>query len=449
MLLVVVNIACTLDLPVEDQITGLDAIDNLATANESLSGIYNAFPVDRITFSKLADDLYPNHTIDDNLSDYNLYKWAPRELVILSNSLWSAYYNVNAKANILLRVLPNIVTNTQEEDKEFKFINAQTLCIKAYMYFEILQLYCVNYSQATKENFGIVLKDEIASEELPRSTLEESFSAVEKLLLEAISLFPEENTTHFRFSKNSAKALLAKLYFNWQQYQKAIDLSTELINKYPLKIDDLNTVWLAPNNNNEALLAFNGEHFYHASIYDDAENNDEYYTNFNITYTARDTRLTTTFITEDFRLINNTVIQVNFLKKYRNNLTVKKEASIVLLRTAEFYFIKSQSLLALNKEEQAKKSINKLLTTRNTAPITSTGRAFFYELLKEKQKEFLGEGNRYFDLKQNKISLAKVNETNNNILFTIDSNDYRWLLPIPEIELSDNKAIQKQQNPNW
>ena len=52
LLLFIVNIACSLDLPVEDQITGLDAIDNVATANESLSGIYNAFPTEKVIFSK-------------------------------------------------------------------------------------------------------------------------------------------------------------------------------------------------------------------------------------------------------------------------------------------------------------------------------------------------------------------------------------------------------------
>ncbi|WP_435264014.1 RagB/SusD family nutrient uptake outer membrane protein [Tenacibaculum sp. nBUS_03] len=448
-LLVIVCIGCSLDLPVEDQITGLDAIDNVATANESLSGIYNEFPVDRITFSKLGDDLYPNHTIDDNLSDYNLYKWSPKELVFLSNGLWSEYYSLNTKSNVLLRVLPSIISNTENETRELRYIKAQTLCLKAYAYFELAQLYCKNYSQTTKNDFGIVLKDKIASDELPRSTLEESFKAIEKLLLEAISLFPDENTTNVRFSKNSAKALLAKLYFNWQKYQEAIDLCTELINKYPLQKEELNTVWLSPFNNNEALLAFERKSFYYSSIYDDTENNDEYYVNFNITYSTNDTRLSNSFIPKDFRLLNNTIIKVNFLNKYRNNLIEKNITPVVMIRTAEFYFIKAQSLVALKNEQKAKEVINKLLTIRETTLITSSGESFFSDLLKEKQKEFLGEGNRYFDLKQNQLSLSRVNDTDNSHLFTITPDDYRWLLPIPQIELSDNKAIKDQQNPNW
>ncbi|WP_420551713.1 RagB/SusD family nutrient uptake outer membrane protein [Tenacibaculum aiptasiae] len=446
LLLFIVNIACSLDLPVEDQITGLDAIDNVATANESLSGIYKAFPNERVNFSKLSDDLYPNHTIDDNLSSFNLYKWNSQQLVFLSNSLWTAYYSVNAKANILLSRIPLIQTSSTDDSNLLKYIEAQALCLKAYAYFELIQLYCTNYNA---NNLGIVLKDDIASAELPRSTQEDSYLAVEKLLLKAIDLFPEENSSNLRFSKNSAKGLLAKLYFNWKKYQKAIDLSTEIIVNLPLESDDLNTVWLAPNNNNEALLTFDGENFYYSSIYDDTENNDEFYANFSVNLDTNDTRLANTFINEDFRLVNNTIIKVNFLKKYRNNVVEELNTSTVVLRTAELYYIKAQSLVALNKETEARETINNLLTIRKAPPITSSGIAFLNDLLKDKQKEFIGEGNRYFDLKQQAIELPRVNETNNSNLFTIQPDDYRWLLPIPRSELSNNKAIQNQQNPNW
>ncbi|WP_028888373.1 RagB/SusD family nutrient uptake outer membrane protein [Tenacibaculum ovolyticum] len=446
LLLFIVNIACSLDLPVEDQITGLDAIDNVATANESLSGIYNAFPTERVIFSKLADDLYPNHTIDDNLSSYNLYKWNAKELVLLSNSLWAAYYDVNTKSNVLLSRIPFIETTNTDDSNQLKYIEAQALCLKAYAYFELIQLYCSNYNS---NGLGIVLKDQIASAELPRSTQEASYLAVEKLLLKAINLFPEENSTNLRFSKNSTKALLTKLYFNWGAYQKAIDLSSQVITNLPLKNDDLDTVWLAPNNNNEALLTFDGESFYYSAIYDATKHNDEFYVKSSISYNTNDTRLANSFINEDFRLIDNSIIKVNFLKKYRNNTVEKTNTPIIMLRTAELYYIKAQSLAALNKEIEAKETINNLLIIRKANPIISSGTVFLSELLKDKQKEFVGEGNRYFDLKQQSLKLPKVNDTNNNHLFTIQPDDYRWLLPVPQSEISNNKAIQNQQNPNW
>lgn len=444
-LLFIVSISCSLDLPVEDRITGLDAIDNVATANESLSGIYNAFPIDRVIFSKLSDDLYPNHTVDDNISSYNLYKWNAQELVFLSNTLWASYYSVNTKANILLSRIPFIETSNTEDSKLLKHIEAQALCLKAYAYFELIQLYCTNYNS---NGLGIVLKDEIAAAELPRSNQETSYLAIEELLLKAINLFPENNS-NVRFSKNSAKGLLAKLYFYWGKYQQSIDLSTEVITNLPLKSDDLNTVWLKPENNNEALLTFKGEHFYYTSIYDGVKHNDEFYVNFSINYDTNDTRLANTFINEDFRLINNNIIKVNFLKKYRNNTVEKLLTSTVMLRTAELYYIKAQSLIALNKETEARETINNLLSIRKANPITSSGTTLLRDILKDKQKEFLGEGNRYFDLKQQALELPRVNFNNHNTLFTIQPDNYRWLFPIPQSEISNNKAIQNQQNPNW
>ncbi len=445
--------SCSLDFPVEDEITGLDAIDNVAIANETLSGIYIAYPKNKISFSKLADDFYPNHTIYDNVTDYEFYKWNSYEIQLLANSLWNSYYSTISKENILLDRVEKIQTETNEEQQELNEIKAETLCLKALCFFDLIQIYCESYSKTTKNNLGIILKNKVKSEELKRSSLEDSYKATEKLLLEAIPIFPETEKTSYRFSKISAKTLLAKLYFNWKKYDKAIDLCNEIITQKAVTSTSFGAIWedLQKSNKNiivsETILAMEETLSYFSEIYDEQQNEDEYYLNSNIVFENTDTRKQTAIITDMFIKLDNSTIEVNYLGKLRTNIQDTEAKSIPIFRVAELYFIKAESEYHLAKEVEAKQTINSFLELRNTSLISSSGEDFLKELLKEKQKEFIGEGLRYFDLKRNHFSLDRVNSTNNVFLFSILPTDYRWVFPIGETEMKYNKNIEN--NKGW
>lgn len=438
-----ITISCSLDIPVEDEITGLDAIDNVAIANEALSSIYIAYPKNKIDFSILADDFYPNHTIDDNKYSYNLYHWKTAELISLSKSIWAEYYSTINKANVLLNRIPFIKTTNKKEKKELQYIHAQTLCLKAYAFFELIEIYTPTYNETKKNELGIILKNKIASEELPRSTLENSYKETESLLLQAIALFNEGNKTVFRFSKRSAKALLAKVYMNWNKYEKAIKLCNELIATSTINKTSFTAMWQNLENKDEVLLAFENTSSYFSSIYDSNHNNDEYYINRLITLTADDIRKESSFITKPFRMLDNSVINVNHLGKYRTKITDTEPTPIAAIRIAELYFIKAECLYKLRKNTEAITTINNLLLLRKAStPIVTIA-----EMLTEKQKEFLGEGIRYFDAKRNKIKLEKVDYKKNQAIYKINSTDFRWQLPIPPYEIKQNKNIH--QNKDW
>lgn len=443
-LLIIFITACSLDFPVEDEITGLDVIDNVAIANESLSSVYRAFPKNtRIEFSKLADDFYPNHTIDDNIPSYNLYKWEKRELTFLSNELWAAYYKTIVNANVLLNRINAIAPQTTSEQEELQFIQAQALCLKAYAFFELIQIYAPAYNETTKNELGIIIKNNIASEELPRSSLEESYKQTEILLLQAISLFTKENETLFRFSKRSAKALLAKVYLNWNKYEKAIKLCNELLPAATINETSFSLMWENLENKNEVLLALEGALSYFSDIYDTEQNDDEYYINNTITFTPNDVRKDNSFINQPFRMLDNSVVNVNFLGKYRTVIADVNPKSIAAIRVAELYFIKAECLYKLSRNTEAITIINNFLSLRKATTTVAT----LDEMLKEKQKEFIGEGLRYFDIKRNAKNLPRVNYKTNTEVFSVLTNDFRWQLPIPASEIKDNKNVQ--QNKGW
>ncbi len=317
--------ACSLDFPVEDQITGFDAIDDVFIANETLSGIYISYPKNKMAFSKLADDFYPNHTIYDNLTDFEFYNWNPYRIQLMSNTLWNDYYATISKANVLLSRFDKIQTESNEVQK-LKNIKAETLCLKALCFFDLIQIYAKPYNEATKNDLGIIIKHKIESEKLPRSSLEKSYEETEKLLLEAISNFSDEQKTSYRFSKIGAKTLLAKLYFNWQKYDKAISLCDEIISQKSITATSFEKMWndLQKDDKDkivsEIILAMEEKVFYFSEIYDGVQHEDEYYLNQNIVFEDNDVRKKSAIIPQMFRISNDTEIPVNHLGKLRKEI---------------------------------------------------------------------------------------------------------------------------------
>ena len=143
--------ACNLDIPVEDKITGEDAIDNIVVANEALSGIYGSYPLEFIKFSVLADDFYPNRWLKDDFLLDNFYKWeAPIEVSLFSDNYWVAYYKMVSRVNALQKSYSHIKTKDKKERETLTYIKAQALCLKALAYFDLVKMYAPTYSASNK-----------------------------------------------------------------------------------------------------------------------------------------------------------------------------------------------------------------------------------------------------------------------------------------------------------
>lgn len=93
-------------------------------------------------------------------------------------------------------------------------------------------------------------------------------------------------------------------------------------------------------------------------------------------------------------------------------------------------------------EAKAIDALNRFLTARGSSTVRTslTGDALLREILHQKHKEFLGEGEHYFDLKHYPRLLVTPGRIPS-------SDDYRWLWPIPKDEYLYNENMT--QNPGW
>jgi hypothetical protein len=120
------------------------------------------------------------------------------------------------------------------------------------------------------------------------------------------------------------------------------------------------------------------------------------------------------------------------------------------MRWAGAYFIAAEAYARMQQDDVAIATINVYLLAIGAQPLDNSlrGDALVKAILHEKYKEFVGEGQNYFDLKR--VHTDKLNRlgawgTSNRSY--INKNDYRWTFPIPASEYRYNEAVE--QNEGW
>lgn len=99
--------ACSLNIPYENQYSDPDAITTVTAARELLASAYDAIPRSAFKFIKKVGWKSSLNTDKLNSDLNNLYKWHPKPMEDLSNSLWEKYYSAIgiAKPEFSLSVL--------------------------------------------------------------------------------------------------------------------------------------------------------------------------------------------------------------------------------------------------------------------------------------------------------------------------------------------------------
>ena len=137
-----------------------------------------------------------------------------------------------------------------------------------------------------------------------------------------------------------------------------------------------------------------------------------------------------------------------FIGKYRSDIRDNKNKNIVQSRFTEVYFLLIEAYLKNNQLPQASRLLNDFLKSRNTGTVdVSLSNEQFSERFRyEKQKEFLGEPENFFDLKRWQTDIKRYKTDDEKQYSVISKSDYRWTFPIPFNETKNNKV---SQNKGW
>ena len=131
---------------------------------------------------------------------------------------------------------------------------------------------------------------------------------------------------------------------------------------------------------------------------------------------------------------------------------------IKICRLSEMYFIKAEALTSQGDLAGAAAVIKQIRDVRTNRPQTLPSYAnasdCWKDILKERRIEFAFEGYRFIDLKRlgtlaNESISRDARDCDFNSACTLPTTDYRFALPMPQIETKVNSLVRAQQNPGY
>lgn len=438
---------CTLDIPLEDQFSDPDAITDIASARSLLASAYESMPQHIYELSLLSDDFYPSSKLEKDANMQNIYRWQITELVQLAGTLWNGYYQTVANVNTLLARMKNVVTVDDAGVKTVAEITAQAKALKAWCYFDLLRLFAPRYT-GNENADGIILKDRVELDYLPRSSVKACVVEIRKLLQEAGSVENRPDKVYW-MSDKAITYLWTELELYAGNYPEVIRLTENLETDYPKEVlgqTVYTALWSAADSQARIFAKYQLSLIFHDVVYNEYSSGDYLVLNDDITYEEGDIRKEWSeypFVMDDTR-------QVRLFGKYnRMNREDIKSCYVNYMRAAGFYLMRAEAL-ARTAQAGAAELMDIYLQQRGCPGLAPgiQGEALVNRILEERRKEFVGEGVRYFDLKRwgNQI-LKRYTKYGTGAVSTIKADDYRWTLPIPASEYRYNELVT--QNPGW
>ncbi|MBJ2185125.1 RagB/SusD family nutrient uptake outer membrane protein [Paramuribaculum intestinale] len=438
---------CSLDIPYDNQFTDPDAIATPENGRELIASGYSSLPATGFDLAVLSDDFIPTYWASRNPSLSNQYNWQPSALHDLSIYAWPQYYSVISTANALLERLPGITAATDADRREVADLTAEAYTLKAYCYFQLLRLFAADPADGL-DNEGIVIKNSLTMDNLPRATVGATIDEIRRLLEEAIAT-GHSGTDPSWLTADATTLLLAEVELYAGNFQRAATLASSLLDKRGYECFSpsvYRTLWESTSCE-EQIFIYNdpdqSQTYYQGIVYDTTTG--DYYSvspSLAMEYTDTDCRKEWTICPFSSQALGSQ----SFIGKYNLLRREKREIMFVnkmRLSAALFTAAEAWAQAGGDGPQKAIVALNRFLDRRGADPVDTSlsGDALLKEILHQKHLEFLGEGQRYFDLKHYSRLLGS---TSGRIPAP---GDYRWLWPIPKDEYLYNDNMT--QNPGW
>lgn len=367
------------------------------------------------------------------------------------NGFYSSAYQLINNLNLILQYVEAIPDATESEKKQ---ITAEALAMRAFIHFQLYKMHSQNYTYtADASHLGIVYNTaplKVGIDYPVRKTVAETFSLLENDITSAISLYQNKKAIPAGLDRNfitinAAKSIAADIALWKNDWQRAYDYSTDIINNSGLAIYS-NTV----SSNDWALSELILE------LPNTAEDNSPVSTIYNYVSSSNRSNyvassdLMNLYDTNDKRRLffemHNLKTSVNGgtpLLPYYFTTKFKYNVNNSVYRLTELYFIRAEAALHLGNTAQALSDINKIRTRSGIPELTTIN---IDMLLEEKRREFAFENKYFFDLMRNhKNIIRNIGCISTNCNPTYPNN--KFVMPIPQQTIEVNSYMQ--QNPGY
>lgn len=383
------------------------------------------------------DDLYTFF----NPLESNAYIWQPQVFNGEHINDWNLPYKAVFYANIALDQLANI-QRTNGNAIAWDNVKGSALFYRAFMFYQLAQVFAAPYDSTTATTaWGIPLQLHAdISEQVQRSSLQQTYDRIITDLETAIPLLPATALFATRPSQTSCYALLAKLYLTTGDYTNAGKYAGEALQLQNNLLDyntlDGSSSFPIPQMNEETI--FMAVLVWHDIIF---------------TYTAGvDTALYNSYANNDLRK------QLFFTEGATNNTMFFRGSYITGdlfggIATDELYLIKAETEARAGNTTVALHELNMLLQHRYATgtfiPLQTTdANEVLNMVLAERRKELLMRGIRWTDLRrlnrEGRFTASLIRNVK-GITYSLPANDRRYTYPIPDEVIQFNPGMP--QNP--
>jgi hypothetical protein len=380
--------------------------------------------------------------------------------------LYRFYYRLISNANILINGIDGVPGSAADK----KMIKGQALVYRAWSHFQLVQLWGERYKAGVPNNqLGVPVLLENTLEGLPRATVEDVYTQVNKDLDEAIVLLAGYIRTgtaaKSNFDVNVAKGIKARVAMVQEKWDLAATNAIAARTGYALMTnadylkgfnDISNSEWIWGSRQISDHNTFFYSYFAYISC------------NFNSTVIRTQPRavnanlfnaLPATDIRRSvFDLTGATVpvppggAKVPYQnKKFLASSDALSIGDVPYMRTAEMLLIEAEARAKQGQTVPAQEALFTLMKNRNPNYVmsTNTGQALLNEIYFNRRAELWGEGFRFTDLKRLNLPMSRVGIPNHLIALiqvqTIPAGDIQWQFLFPQDEVNQNKKLI--QNP--
>lgn len=397
----------------------------------------------------------------------------------------ASYLYVEYPFRLYYRCIGNVngiidnIDNATGTDADKSRLKAEALTMRAWSYFNLVQIYAKRYDAASTPNaqLGVSMPLSVSQTQLPRSTVEEVYTQIKKDLADAIAAFatasapPSGPQTKSHLNVRAAWAIRARVALTMQDYVNAAAYAKQVI--------DLGGHSLMSNAQYQAGFndLSNPEWIWGAYVQDDQGDTFGSYFgqiswNGNTTYvrgvpkrinSALYTQITATDVRKrmwepspnstNFPLPASNFTHSPYMSRKFAIRALPTIGDVPYIRLAEMYLIMAEAYARTpGKEAEARQALYTLAVNRDPSYVLSTnsGQALINEILFHRRVEFWGEGLRFYDLKRLNLPLDRTAVPNyvpasagGTMQIPAGSNLWEFVIPISEIQANPNSV----QNP--
>ena len=393
-------------------------------------------------------------------------------------ALWSTHYNVINRVNRLLEFADLVVTTTAPDIAAKNAVLAEARALRAYSYIQLVSFFSVDPSNpnalgvilsTTPDRYDLFIDRPRVSNQLIYNLIESDFQFAETNLAATA-------TVYTRVTQKFIAAARARMYLYRKDYVKAKQYATLATGTLSTPTT-YNGMW-GDTAQGECIFAaarpsggtwsnigstwyFNVTSATGGAFLDMGRNLFNLYNQFpNDVRTAIWIDATAQInpnYAADINYVSNDILPIN---KYPGKPSQQLRNDLKIFRNSEMVLILAECEVASSNLTAAATLVRSIRTARTFAapapalPVYATAQAAWADILLERRKELAFEGHRYLDIKRlaalagnQGITRDNTDDDIPNQPLTLALSDYRFTLPIPQLEIAGNVGIQ--QNPGY